>query len=51
MNNLKPKYLSLKSCEKIINKGNNKYSEEEVLEIRDAIYNLSLIVMCFHAES
>ena len=48
MSRLNSKYLSLPDCEKILNKDGNKYSEEEVKEIRDVIYNLSLIVMEFH---
>ena len=48
MSRLNSKYLSLSDCAKILNKDGNKYSEEEIKEIRDVIYNLSLIVMEFH---
>ena len=48
MNSVNSKYLSLSECEKILNKGDEKYSKEEIEEIRDVIYNLSLIVMEFH---
>jgi hypothetical protein len=51
MNSVNSKYLSLSKCEKILNRGDKKYSKEEVEEIRDAIYNLSLIVMEFHKSS
>ncbi len=48
MNRVNSKYLSLSECERILNKDSNKYSEEEIKEIRDVMYNLSLIVMEFH---
>jgi hypothetical protein len=51
MNRVNSKYLSLSECEKILKEGDKKYSEEEIKEIRDAIYNLSLIVMEFHKSS
>ena len=48
MNNLNSKYLSLTSCEKILNKRGNNYTKEEIKEIRDVMYDLSLILMEFH---
>jgi hypothetical protein len=45
------RYFNLSYCEKILNKDSNKYSEKEIKEIRDVIYNLSLIIMDFNKSS
>lgn len=39
----KDKKVSIERCRKILNKGDRKYSDEEIIKIRDFLYTMSEI--------
>jgi hypothetical protein len=39
----KDKKISIERCRKILNKGERKYSDEEIIKIRDFLYHLGHI--------
>lgn len=39
--------LSLSECRKILNKNGNQYTDEEILKIRNWLYNFTEITMTF----
>ena len=40
--------LDLETCRKVVNAGDRKYSDEEVLRIRDYLYRLAAIECSFY---
>jgi hypothetical protein len=45
---IKNEKLDLETCRKILNAGNRKHSDEEVLRIRDYLYRLATIECWFY---
>jgi len=36
--------LSIKKCKEVLNKKENKYTEKEVIEIREFLYQMTLVI-------
>jgi hypothetical protein len=48
VNTDKKEKLDLETCKKILNAGDRKYSNEEVIRIRDYLYRVAAIECSFH---